>query len=94
MRKDNETPLRWLMILIKTLPLNPEFINEFGIQWPDVAELVLKTNARIVFGAGSEYYGDGQPKSCCLRFRKQCAHYFRGCLRNSLRPPKTTLPLN
>jgi hypothetical protein len=66
----------------------------FGIQRPDVAEAVLENNARIVFGAVSESHCDGLQKQCYPRFQKECAHCFRGRLRNLWRrPAKTMLPL-
>jgi hypothetical protein len=66
----------------------------FGIQRADVAEAVLKNNARIVFGAVSESHFGGLQKQWYPRFQKQCAHCFRGRLRNFWRrPAKTMLPL-
>jgi hypothetical protein len=64
----------------------------FGIQRADVAEAVLKNNARIVFGAVSESHFDGLKKQCYPRFQKQCAHCFRGRLRNLWRRPAKTMP--
>jgi hypothetical protein len=42
----------------------------FGIQRPDMAEAVLKNNARIVFGAVSESHCDGLHRQCYPRFQK------------------------
>jgi hypothetical protein len=65
-----------------------------GVRGPDVAEAVLKNDVRIVFGAVSESHCDGLKKQCYSRFQKQCAHCFRGHLRNLWRrPAKTMLPL-
>jgi hypothetical protein len=67
--------------------------NVFGIQCPDVAEAVLKNNARVDFGAVSESHGDDLKNDAAPVFKNNARIVFRGHLGiSNRRPGKTMLP--